>query len=109
MIMKWKNGTYTTDAEFGKEIIKAREALNLTAAQLAKVLDTSPSTICRMETGKSKFISEDMILRLEEALDIKFVATDVAGAQFVDEYLNRIEELEEENRTLKSLLMKYWS
>jgi ribosome-binding protein aMBF1 (putative translation factor) len=54
---------------FGRELTKARLQKGLTQQQLARLLDTSASTISRYETGR--FIPwDEFVTRCDELLDV---------------------------------------
>jgi ribosome-binding protein aMBF1 (putative translation factor) len=59
---------YYTDMLVGQAIYDLREAAGLTQAELARLLDTSPSTISRLEDADYHGHSLSMLRRVADAL-----------------------------------------
>lgn len=84
-----------------RKSIKERQ---LSYTDVAKLVDTSVSTISRVCTGKTKHVSLDLVQKLETTLGILiYDALDDNVA-----LIKRIEELEQENKLLKQLLIEKW-
>lgn len=80
----------------------ARERMGMSSRTLACVMERNPSWMSRVENNKATYISKDEARKLEIALDIAICTTTE------NELLQKINELMEENRRLKELLMEKW-
>lgn len=85
-------------------IYKVIKEKQLTYEDVAKLVDSSASTICRICRGKSKNINSDLIEKLEIMLNIRIDNV----LDETTELIKRIESLEEENKLLKQLLIDKW-
>lgn len=83
-------------------IKEARKRIGMSSRTLACVMERNPSWMSRVENNKVTYISEEEARKLEIALDITICTTTE------NELLQKINELMEENRRLKELLMEKW-
>jgi len=83
-------------------IKEARERKGMSSRTLAYVMDRNPSWMSRVENNKVAYISKEEAEKFEIALDIAICTTTE------NELLQKINELMEENRRLKELLMEKW-
>lgn len=83
-------------------IKESRERMGMSSRTLAYVMERNPSWMSRVENNKVTYISKDEARKLEIALDIAICTTTE------NELLQKINELMEENRRLKELLMEKW-
>lgn len=60
-------------SKFGEVVKKQRLSKNLTQKELAEKLGVSHEWICKIEKGKAKTISLNLIHALKECLDLKVV------------------------------------
>ena len=96
---------YDIDAEWRKRLKELRMRRGMSFRDMAIILGTSPSTLCRLETGKSKKISADLILALSNESGEDF--TPVLATNYPD-LKRRISELEKENRMLRDYIREKW-
>ena len=83
-----------------KAVIEKR----FTYKDIAKQVNSSTSTICRICTGKTKNIDLCLAQKIEKVLNVK-----ISNALDDNEELIKIiENLEEENKLLKLLLIERW-
>lgn len=88
-----------------ESIRKAIEEKHLSYKEVAKLVDSSASTIHRICAGKTRIINLDLAQKIELTLDVLISnALDDNKA-----LIKRIEELENENKQLKQLLIEKWS
>ena len=83
-------------------IKEARERIGISSKTLACVMERNPPWMSRVENNKVTYISEEEARKLEVALGIAICSTTE------NELLQKINELMEENRRLKELLMEKW-
>lgn len=86
-------------------IRKAMEEKHLSYKEVAKLVDSSASTIFRICTGKTRSINLDLAQKIEISLDV-LISNALDDSK---ELIKRIEELENENKLLKQLLIEKWS
>ena len=83
-------------------IKEARERKGMSSRTLAYVMDRNPSWMSRVENYKVTYITKEEAEKFEIALDIAICTTTE------NELLQKINELMEENRRLKELLIEKW-
>ena len=84
-------------------IIKTtRQQMGMTSKELADLVGRGASWMCRVENYNASYIHPEEARKLEEILNISvFCPTD-------KELLQKVNELLEENKRLKELLMEKW-
>ena len=91
-------------------ISKAIHNANMKQYDVAKLIGKSTSMVCRLCTGKAKWVELDVIRNLETILDIKISTVPIPD--ILDESNDMVREilqLREENKLLKQLLIDKWS
>lgn len=83
-------------------IKEARERMGMSGRTLAYIMKRNPSWMSRVENNKVTYISKEEAEKFEIALGITIISTTE------NELLQKINELIEENRRLKELLMEKW-
>ena len=83
-------------------IKEARKRMGMTSYTLAHAAGRHPSWFSRVENYKATYISKEEAKKLEAALNIVICATTY------NELWDKINELLEENRRLKDLLVEKW-
>ena len=78
---------------FGEILKNLRKERGLTITKLSKMLGISPSTLCKMEAGKTKKIDFDMVSRICQVLNVD--ANQIFGIvpKFHSDIQNEVEEL----------------
>ena len=82
-----------------------RKRKGITLRGMAIMLGTSPSTLCRLETGESKKVSANLILAISNISGENFTPI---PAKSYPELERRISELEKENRMLRDYIREKW-
>lgn len=85
-----------------KTIKMARVDKGMKSHTLADLVGKSPSSMSRLENNKATYISKEVAKKFEDILDISICATTN------NELVQKLNELIQENRQLKELLMEKW-
>ena len=85
-----------------KTIKETRERMGMNSKTLAYIMQRNQSWMSRVENNKITYISKEEARELEVVLGIAICTTTE------NELLQKINELMEENRRLKELLMEKW-
>lgn len=96
---------YDVDDTWRERLKDLRMRKGRTIHDMAIILGTSPSTLCRLETGKFKKASANLILALSNESGEDF--TPVPATNYPD-LKRRISELEKENRMLRDYIREKW-
>lgn len=76
----------------------------LSYSELSEVVGLPRSTVYRVCSGKTRKVKLDYVRKLEAFLDVKILD----GLSDKEDLIKRIRALEEENKTLKKLLIEKW-
>jgi len=96
---------YDVDDAWRERLKDLRMRKGRTIRDMAIILGTSPSTLCRLETGKIKKASANLILALSNESGENFTPV---PAKSYPELKRRISELEKENRMLRDYIREKW-